>query len=214
MAKIPARILFEDGNGDNLYRTLDLGPLSEWGEEVAKEYIGLRISSANELKNISVEGITVVDVQTIRERLRKVTVPLLGKGPLDIVRSDFGETIAYLILEKHFSTAIGYKGVRDRETVKLPGRGIDISYRAYAYGKKDPLLDEHPIYQELSKEEPQRRERYREFVKGTLRSKGAMRGEMDRRAIYGSGVFADKLKKAYQMEEIIKPIGRPKKEAK
>lgn len=126
MAKIPARIFFEDRNGDNLYRTLDLGPLSEWGEEVAKEYIGLRSSTVNELKNISLEGITVVDVQTIRERLKKLTVPMLGKGPLDIVRSDFGETIAYLILEEYFSTAIGYKGVRDRETVKLPGRGIDI----------------------------------------------------------------------------------------
>jgi putative transposase len=86
------------------------------------------------------------------------------------------------------------------------------SYRAYAYGKKDPLLDEHPIYQELSKDERGRRERYREFVKGRLRSKGAMRGEMERRAIYGGEAFANKLKKAYQMEEMIKPIGRPKKE--
>ena len=47
-----------------------------------------------------------------------------------------------------------------------------------------------------------------------MRSKEAMRGEMGRRVIYGSEVFVGKLKKAYKMEEMIKPIGRPKKEPK
>jgi hypothetical protein len=47
-----------------------------------------------------------------------------------------------------------------------------------------------------------------------LRSKEAMRGEMERRVIYGSEVFAGELKKAYKMEEMIKPTGRPKKEPK
>jgi hypothetical protein len=37
-----------------------------------------------------------------------------------------------------------------------------------------------------------------------------MRGEMERRAIYGSELFVGKLKKAYELEEMIKPIGRPK----
>lgn len=69
------------------------------------------------------------------------------------------------------------------------------SYRVYAYGKKDSLVDEHPIYRELSEDEPNRRKRYREFVKGMLRSKDAMRGEMERRAIYGSEVFSGKLRK-------------------
>ena len=47
-----------------------------------------------------------------------------------------------------------------------------------------------------------------------MRSKEVMRGEMERRVIYGSEVFAGKLKKAYEMEEMIKPKGRPKKEPK
>jgi putative transposase len=88
------------------------------------------------------------------------------------------------------------------------------SYQAYAYGKKDSLVDEHPIYQELSKDESNRRKKYREFVREMLRSRNAMRGEMERRAIYGSEVFAGKLKKTYKMEEIIQPIGRPKKKDK
>jgi putative transposase len=86
------------------------------------------------------------------------------------------------------------------------------SYRAYAYGKENSLVDEHPVYWELSKDESDRRQRYREFVTGMLRSKDAMRGEMNRRAIYGSEVFLGKLKKVYAMEEIIKPIGRPRRE--
>ena len=85
------------------------------------------------------------------------------------------------------------------------------SYRAYGYGKKDWLVDEHLIYRELSNDEPNRRKKYREFVRGMLRTKDGMRGEMERRAIYGSEAFAHKLEKAYKMEEIIKPIGRSKK---
>ena len=45
-------------------------------------------------------------------------------------------------------------------------------------------------------------------------SYAGMRGEMERRGIYGNEVFAGKLKKAYKKEEMIKPTGRPKKEPK
>jgi hypothetical protein len=41
-----------------------------------------------------------------------------------------------------------------------------------------------------------------------------MRGEMERRTIYGSEVFTGKLKKAYEIEEIIRPLGRPRRELK
>src|SRR4030042_7164252 len=61
--------------------------------------------------------------------------------------------------------------------VKAPRDYRWSSYRVYAYGKKDLLVDEHLIYLELSKDESKRRKRYREFVRGVLRSKGAMRGE-------------------------------------
>ena len=35
---------------------------------------------------------------------------------------------------------------------------------------------------------------------------------MEWRAIYGSEVFVGKFRKAYELEKIIKPIGRPKTE--
>ena len=84
------------------------------------------------------------------------------------------------------------------------------SYNTYAYGKKDPLTDEHPIYKELSKNETERKKKYREFVKGMLKDKNAMKGEMDKRVIYGSESFLDKTTREYKIEAVIKPKGRPK----
>jgi len=88
------------------------------------------------------------------------------------------------------------------------------SYRAYAYGRRDFLVDEHPIYQEFSRDELERRRRYREFVGGMLRIKDAMRGEMNRRAIYGGEIFVGYFKKNFEIEGMIRPIGRPKKKDK
>lgn len=45
-----------------------------------------------------------------------------------------------------------------------------------------------------------------------LKNKDAMKGEMDRRIIYGSEEFIEKTKGKYEIEEIIKPKGRPKKD--
>jgi len=84
----------------------------------------------------------------------------------------------------------------------------------YAYGRKDFLVDEHPIYRELSRDELERRRRYRAFVEGMLHTKDAMRGEMNRRAIYGGEMFVGSLRKNYGMEGMIRPIGRPKNKDK
>jgi hypothetical protein len=75
------------------------------------------------------------------------------------------------------------------------------SYSVYAYGRKDLPVDEHPIYQELS-------------TKGVLKARNAMKGEMDRRMIYGNKDFIDVIKRGYELEALVKPKGRPKKEEK
>jgi len=86
------------------------------------------------------------------------------------------------------------------------------SYNLYAYGKKDTVVDEHPVYKGLSKNETGRRGKYREFVRGMLKDKDAMKGEMDRRVIYGGEGFIKRTKGKYKIEEVIKPKGRPKKD--
>jgi len=85
------------------------------------------------------------------------------------------------------------------------------SYNHYAYGKRDDLIEEHCIYEDLSKDEKARRRMYREFVKGMLANKGGMRGEMDRRKLYGGYDFISGVRRKYGTEATIKPVGRPKK---
>ncbi|MDA8215907.1 MAG: transposase [Nitrospiraceae bacterium] len=85
------------------------------------------------------------------------------------------------------------------------------SYSAYAYGKIDLIIDEHPIYRTLSDDESERRKKYRELVKGMLRDKDAMKGEMDRRTVYGNEAFIKKVGTKYKVSAVIRTVGRPKK---
>ena len=86
------------------------------------------------------------------------------------------------------------------------------SYNAYAHGRKDSIIDEHPIYMELSENDGERRRRYREFIKGMIKEKAAMKGEMNRRVAYGNEVFQKKLVREYKVDAVIRPKGRPRKE--
>jgi len=47
-----------------------------------------------------------------------------------------------------------------------------------------------------------------------LREKEAMKGEMDRRVIYGSEEFIDKVTKEYNIKAMMRQKGRPRKEKK
>ena len=82
------------------------------------------------------------------------------------------------------------------------------SYQTYAYGKRDVLVDEHPIYLQLSEDEGARRKKYRQFVRGLLKEKAAMKGEMDRRIMYGGKDFVKEMTKTYKISEKIKQMGR------
>jgi len=86
------------------------------------------------------------------------------------------------------------------------------SYQANAYGGKDILIDEHVIYDGLSSDEALRKE-YRKFVKEMLQKNEAMRGEMEKRLIYGGSNFIQRVNKKFKMEALIKKRGRPKKES-
>jgi len=52
---------------------------------------------------------------------------------------------------------------------------------------------------------------YFTFSPEMLSTKDARRGEMDCRVIYGSGMFVGHLRKNYEIEEIVRPVGRPEK---
>jgi len=85
------------------------------------------------------------------------------------------------------------------------------SYPAYAYGRKDPLIDEHPIYEQLGTEGKDRQQKYRELVKGMQHEKKAMKGEMNLRQVYGNERFIEKINREFQLSAVINRRGRPKK---
>jgi len=82
------------------------------------------------------------------------------------------------------------------------------SYWAYAYEKRDMLVDEHPVYMQFSEDEGEQKRKYREFVRGMLKERGAMKGEMDIRIVYGSERFVQEMATAYKISDKIKQIGR------
>jgi hypothetical protein len=99
---------------------------ADWLDRLADAYVALRSTCRTPLPESVLDGIDVVDRATVHRYLARATVPrLTSAGPLDIVRADLGEMLAYELLEGEYRTGIGYKLVRDREAVKLPGRGID-----------------------------------------------------------------------------------------
>jgi putative transposase len=84
------------------------------------------------------------------------------------------------------------------------------SYRAHAYGKEDVLVDEPPVNPLLTGEGRERQKKYREYVRGMLKERDAMRGEMDRRIVYGGEDFVKELTTTYNISEKIKRMGRQK----
>ena len=95
--------------------------------------------------------------------------------------------------------------------VKEPKEYPWSSYHANAYGKNDYLVDEHIIYENLSSDEKVRKE-YRKFVQQMLQKNEAMRGEMERRTVYGGGDFIQRVHKRFKIDAVIKERGRPRKE--
>jgi len=96
--------------------------------------------------------------------------------------------------------------------VKAPQDYVWSSYAANAYGKRDDLIDRHVIYDRLSTNETVRKE-YRTFVQQMLRKHESMRGEMERRTIYGSGDFIRQVNRRYKLDAVIRKPGRPKKKS-
>jgi len=85
------------------------------------------------------------------------------------------------------------------------------SYNVYAYGKKDSIVQAHSNYEKLSEDETERRRKYREFVRGMLKGKNAMKGEMERKTVYGDEDFIKKLSREYGVAGVIRSKGRPRK---
>ena len=118
--------IFEDySSKEQEFKVWELANNAECLAALSSEYRTLRTACATPINQINVEGIGVVSTTQIESYLASKTIPFRREGSFDVVRSDMGETLAYILLEQNYSTQIGYKGVRTRELIQLTGRGID-----------------------------------------------------------------------------------------
>lgn len=115
-------MISEEVIGDHRYNAWVVK--GNWQDEIAKQYRNLRTSTRFPIEPICLDGLEF-SVEVIKERIAANTTPERKGGNFDVVRSDFGEVISYMALEQVYSTQFGYKSVRDRELIQLPGRGID-----------------------------------------------------------------------------------------
>jgi len=111
---------------DGTHRVQVLEPAAaDWLERLAAEYRALRTATAVPLDLL--KGLEM-DVAQIRKRLVEVSVPTRTTSTLPqlaVERSDFGE-LAMAVAGVQFQAYVyGYRSIRDRELVHLPGRGID-----------------------------------------------------------------------------------------
>lgn len=77
--------------------------------------------------------------------------------------------------------------------------------------KEQLAVDLQTGYQGLGLMEEKRRKAYRAFVEGMLKEKNALKGEMDRRLVYGSSEFVGKVSKKHHVAGQVRPVGRPKR---
>jgi len=92
--------------------------------------------------------------------------------------------------------------------VKNPKDYLWSSYNAYAYGKKNELIDTDPLYQELGKTESERQSSYRKYAND---SSGIVKNISFNRLFLGPETFIKKMEKKFNVTNIRKNRGRPKK---
>ncbi|GCE25557.1 hypothetical protein KDA_10410 [Dictyobacter alpinus] len=98
----------------------------EWLYPIAEEYVKLLTHHEAPLKKIKLTtDESVLDVTSIQKYVRKASIPGYKKGNFNVVRSDFGELLCYMLLEKEYKTLFGSKSIFSRELRDTPGRGID-----------------------------------------------------------------------------------------
>lgn len=116
---------------DGVHRYRVMAPdHDEWLEGLAALYRELRTDSRVPLSDLGLTGIEGFDVNELAVVLADTQIPTRhanSKMPkhLAVERSDIGELALALVGEMIHGYSYGYRSVRDRELVTLPGRGID-----------------------------------------------------------------------------------------
>jgi hypothetical protein len=97
-----------------------------WLDPIVEEYVKLLTHRETPLKSLPLDTHgSVMDMTNIQKYLQKASIPRYKKGNFNVVRSDFGEILCYMLLEKEYRTLFGVKNIFQRELRDSTGRGID-----------------------------------------------------------------------------------------
>jgi hypothetical protein len=96
-----------------------------WLDSLAEEYVRILTRRETHLKNVKMSEDTVMDMSRIQQYLRRASIPRFEPGNFGVIRSDFGELLCYMLLERDYHTSFGEKSIYARELRDRPGRGID-----------------------------------------------------------------------------------------
>jgi len=109
------------------YRVYESDPGSvDWLDQLAEEYVKILTHREAPLKSLKINDSDMqMDVSNIQKYLKKASIPKYKKGNFNVVRSDFGELLCYMLLEHEYRTLFGAKSISNRELRDSPGRGID-----------------------------------------------------------------------------------------
>ena len=97
----------------------------DWLESLAEEYVRILSHTETSLRTIRGSEDTGMDMSLVNRYVRKASIPKYEEGNFGVVRSDFGELICYMLLERDYGTKFGVKSIYERELRDRPGRGID-----------------------------------------------------------------------------------------
>ncbi|TMC15726.1 MAG: DUF1837 domain-containing protein [Chloroflexi bacterium] len=101
-------------------------PEADWLSPLAQEYIELLTHRETAPRKIIINQSDLqMDVSRIQKYLKKASIPKYKAGNFNVVRSDFGELLCYMILERDYGTSFGAKSICHRELRDSTGRGID-----------------------------------------------------------------------------------------
>lgn len=97
----------------------------DWLVPLAEEYLRILTHRETRLKSIKISDDTVMDMSLLKKYIRRASIPKYEPGNFGVIRSDFGELLCYMLLERDYSTLFGGKSIYARELKDRPGRGID-----------------------------------------------------------------------------------------
>lgn len=108
------------------FRVYEPSDSSNWLSSLAQEYIKLLTHRQTAPRTIVVnQSDFQMDVSCIQKYLRKASIPKNKGGNFNVVRSDFGELLCYMLHEHYYGTLFGAKSICFRELRDSAGRGID-----------------------------------------------------------------------------------------